>query len=242
MLDWTTSAIHALLFALEDKFTKSGELKDENNLPCVWCLFPQRMNQDTVIKDIIGNRIGLGKIITRREKDGFWEIDKLLENMENSLDEYRHIFLESNEKEDEHLNYLYNLAHFEELLAAVKNRPPIAYEGGLINPLHYILDKIYGIGIGIEELKLSPLAIIHPYHSERIKAQQGVFTIFPNLIDENLSQAADMRGNSSIMKHLNRIIIQSPKEVAEELKALGAHRSWLYPEEPIVSQEIESGL
>lgn len=140
--------------------------------------------------------------------------------------------------------FLYYVIYKSEALFSPKKRPEIAYKGGLINPLHYILDKIYGIGIGIEELKLPPLAIIHPYHSERIKAQQGVFTIFPNLIlkHENLEDIADMRKNDSTLKHLNRIIIQSPGKVSEELKTLGTHRSWLYPEEPIVSQEIESGL
>lgn len=51
-----------------------------------------------------------------------------------------------------------------------------------------------------------------------------------------------MRKNDTIRKHINRIVIQSPGKVAEELKALGTHRSWLYPEEPIVCQEIENGL
>lgn len=242
LLDWSTSAIHALLFALEYQFAKPGEFKDENNLPCVWCLFPQRMNRDTT-QYIIDNRADLGILLTQKEKDGFWQITEFLKKVaEDGSNLYKTVFFESAEKEDEHLNYLYNLAHFEELLAIVESRPSVAYEGGLINPLYYILDKIYGNGIGIGKLCLSPLAIIHPYHSERIKAQQGVFTIFPNLITDKLGETSDMRGNPAIMKHLNRIIIQSPGKVAEELKALGAHRSWLYPEEPIVSQEIESGL
>lgn len=245
LLDWTTSAIHALLFALEDRFAMPGEFKDENNLPCVWCLFPQRMNRDTV-GYLVKHRSEIEPMVTGKEHGGFFELKKFLDDAadKDKAEKYKNIFFESDEKEDAHLNYLYNLAHFEELLAIVEKRPEIAYNGGLINPLHYILDKIYGIGIGIEELKLPPLAIIHPYHSERIKAQQGVFTIFPNLIlkHEKLCETSDMRKNDSTLKHLNRIIIQSPGKVSEELKALGTHRSWLYPEEPIVCQEIEGGL
>lgn len=244
LLDWTTSAIHALLFALEDKFAMNGEFKDENNLPCIWCLFPQRMNRDT-IESLLKQKDEIRKIISHKELYGTLELETFLDNAYANKDgNYMDIFFESEEPEDEHLNYLYNLAHFEELLSVVERRPDIAYNGGLINPLYYILDKIYGNGIGIDELKLSPLAIIHPYHSERIKAQQGVFTIFPNLIVENekLSEVADMRKNDTIRKHINRIVIQSPGKVAEELKALGTHRSWLYPEEPIVCQEIENGL
>ncbi len=249
LLDWTTSAIHALLFALEDKFTNDGVFKNENNLPCIWCLFPQRMNRDTVSL-ICEENNAVGRLIPGTEDGGMKEIMDFLDNAKNS-EEYKKTFFESEEKEDEHLNYLFNLAYFEELLSIVSIRPSVAYMGGLANPLHYILDKIYGQGIGISRKpeskfsKLAPLAIIHPYHSERIRAQQGVFTIFPNLItdkDEKLSSIADMRKNTSTAKYLNRIIIQSPEKIAEELKALGAHRSWLYPEEPIVSQEIENGL
>ena len=178
---------------------------------------------------------------------GRFELEDFLEKANAHFDEYRDIFFESKEEEDAHLNYLYNLAHFEEMLALVEKHPTVAYEGSLINPLHYVLDKIYGTGIGIksDELSLLPLAIIHPYHSERIRAQQGTFTIFPDYITEEgekFTELTDMRHMPGTEKCLNRIIIRYPDKIAKELMTIGAHRSWLYPEEPIVSQEIESGL
>ena len=44
LLDWSTSAIHSLLFALEG-FLALGKAKNVN-IPCVWVLFPQIMNKE----------------------------------------------------------------------------------------------------------------------------------------------------------------------------------------------------
>lgn len=241
MLDWSTSAIHALLFALEDRFTQSCELKKEKELPCVWCLYPQSMNKYTVTEVLTEkkNYLKIKKLIESHEKGNIVERKNFIKS------EPPHFMFESGEKEDEHLNYLYNLAYFEELFASVERDSLSICENLLLNPLYYILDKIYGRGIGIRELRLFPLAIVHPYHSERIRAQQGTFTIFPNYItkeQEDFSDIMDMRHQPGLEKCLRRIIIRYPDRIAKELMAIGAHRSWLYPEEPIVSQEIETGL
>ncbi len=221
-----------------------------NYLPCVWCLFPQDMNRYTVKEVLLSNPDKISLLITKSEKKfqnsgGIFELGTFLQRAKKNWKDYQYVFFESREMEDMHLNYLYNLAHFEEMLASVEKNPAAAYEGGLVNPLHYILDKIYGTGIGIKELRPLPLAIIHPYHSDRIRAQQGTFTIFPDYITEereNFSEIADMRYMSGTEERLHRLILRYPDRIAKELMSIGAHRSWLYPEEPIVSQEIESGL
>ena len=48
-----------------------------------------------------------------------------------------------------------------------------------MNSVYYVLGRIYSDGYILEDRKIPPLAVVHPYHSERIKAQKGVFTVFP---------------------------------------------------------------
>ena len=40
----------------------------------------------------------------------------------------------------------------------------------------------------LEDRELPPLAVIQPYHSERIKAQRGVFTAFPFYNEEEYDE------------------------------------------------------
>jgi len=49
-----------------------------------------------------------------------------------------------------------------------------------------------------------------------------------------------MERNSIAGSVLHQIIVNNPKEIAYELMQNGMNDSWLYPEMPIVSNEIEN--
>jgi len=248
LLDWSTSAMHALLFALERLF-KLGDVSKSEFSPCVWVLQPQELNKR--IKDIIvDKREDIRNAIIKADQSIIQvsTIDKLGELlMDLQKDEYKNIYLESDRIEDKHMNYIYNLAYFEELLGLVSKNPQVAYSGNYVNPLYCVLAKIYVDGLVLKGTDLPPLATIYPYHSDRIKAQQGVFTIFPfpndrDNAESNVENDVCMEYSKYTKGILNKIIIKSPEKIANELRTIGAHRSWLYPESPIVADEIENGL
>ena len=143
------------------------------------------------------------------------------------------------------------MAYFDELLEFVKNNKAAAFKEGAVNPIYVILSKYYLEGHTFntanntnkdqqdKSFLVEPLAIIHPQHSERIRAQQGVFTIFPfpgdkNIDDFKMEYAEKTRGI------LHKIIISNPYKMANELKNIGVSDSWLYPEAPIINSEIEA--
>lgn len=133
----------------------------------------------------------------------------------------------------------------------LRDRSRIKYlllSGDIIHPYYYILSRIYSDGHILKERELPPLAVVHPYHSERIKAQHGVFTVFPFYQENELdNEYRDIGLNPDAMENqkiagsvLHRIILDNPQQIAYELMKSGMDNSWLYPEMPIVSNEIEN--
>jgi len=89
-----------------------------------------------------------------------------------------------------------------------------------------------------------PAPILTPYNSERIRAQSGVFTIFP--IEENWCKKKNICSSNLCLEDmpnsdifLLKIIIAAPKKISDQLKSIGYKRSNFFPEIPIVSSEIE---
>ena len=91
-----------------------------------------------------------------------------------------------------------------------------------INPYYYAIARIYSDGLGLSKSKLPPLAIVNPYHSERIKAQKGVFTVFPyyreqegdRTIREMGINPGAMDSNKIARECLFKIDLHSPQEIA----------------------------
>ena len=49
-----------------------------------------------------------------------------------------------------------------------------------------------------------------------------------------------MEHNEIAQKCLHKIFLSSPQKIAYELLACGINTSWLYPEMPIIANEIEN--
>lgn len=248
-LDWSTSAIHSLIFALEKYFDPLAE--NVKGIPCVWLLKPQKMNKR--IAESILETLDFHKRDTKlREKrklpDAFWEL------LADKKDDNRYLFLSDNPQNGrQHMDYIYNLAYFERYLDLARMDFDRAFSEHKINPLFYIMARAYieGDCFGNEMLKSTPLAVIHPLNSNRIQMQNGVFTVFPfpdehlyknNKKDDGSVDYMCMEYNGKICGTLGKIELREPERISRELRTIGVRRSWLYFEQEQISREIESGL
>jgi hypothetical protein len=248
--DWSTSAFHSLVFAL-NQFFDSNESRN-TAIPCLWILKPQKLNK-IIIDEITCNATKMARRIIDNLSVSAEEIKSILalfDMLEKNYDQYKKIFVESNPNNNwRHLDYIYNPAYFDKLIEAAKTNPRLAFSGHTINPLFYLLANAYIEGDSMESdiLMTTPLAIIHPINNERIRSQHGVFTLFPFpshrlYTSYNNLDYFKMENNSKIKGTLCKINILFPKKISEELKVLGTHKSWLFYEQDRISQEIESGL
>jgi hypothetical protein len=99
----------------------------------------------------------------------------------------------------------------------------------------------------------APLAVFSPYNNERIKAQSGVFTLFPfysckgtekfkNNHKTNCFDGFAMEKHPDAGNFLVKYVILHPFKIYMELKRNGFKRSLIYPEMQVLSEEIEEYL
>ncbi len=246
VLDWSESAIHSLLFAVEPFLSRKFNAQQrKRQFPCVWVLEPAELNKN-ILKyfseldpnnNIIPAMIGNLKLEQK-------QTDAIINNIKNF---YRFIENEHAFSTINHLKYIFNLSTINDEIRQISINIGYALEHNEYPAMFYLLKRIYGDGTMLINRDLPPLAVNHPYHSERIKSQKGVFTVFPNYAeqddDENLRGAGfepnAMQYNSIASRCMRKIKIMDPEQVAYDLLSAGMNTSWLYPELPVVANEIE---
>ncbi len=249
-LDWSGSAIHSTIFALESYFEKADY--EGEQIPCVWVLKPQKMNKRIV------DRFFKREWIEKYQDDYFHDVmdikeaRELIKDIANNMgDDLRKVFIESDpENKWKHMDYIFNVSYFDQLLKAAKSNPKLAVSQNVINPVFLFLALVYieGVVTGDAVLDSVPLAVIHPLNNERIREQRGAFTLFPFPSKENYGKAGEsldymrMEYNPCLKGTLCKIELLRPRKICEELRTIGAHRSWLYNEPEFITKEIESGL
>lgn len=247
-LDWSESSVHSLLFSLEAFFDNKRYCDEERQkwVPCVWVLKPGSLSekihemlfqdkelQEQILEEVFPSmsRFKIRKIVKLEGK--FWE----------KTGDIRDI------KDIEHLNYILNLSAVSNGIH--RNRKRIEEElkqGKLHTPFYFFVSRIYSDGFVLKKRKLPPIPIVQPYHSERIKAQKGVFTVFPfygeqrgeNKLREMGMNPDALENNKAASECMVKIVISNPQKVAYQLMENGMNDSWLYPELPIVANEIEN--
>lgn len=253
VLDWSESSVHALIFAIESflKDSKWDTVTGNLSLPCVWVLKPASLNKS--IFDYIKTKINSDEKKDQDEIKGLFkemnynasEQYTVLRNMKDFSDFETY----AQTAETQHIDYIFNLSVINDELFRDRERiKKLLLEGDIINPYYYILSRIYSDGHILKNRILPPLAVVHPYHSERIKAQHGVFTVFPFYLEnesDELCRAVGinpdaMQNNLDAANVLHQIIIANPQKIAYELLQNGMNDSWLYPEMPVVANEIEN--
>lgn len=247
VLDWSESSTHSLLFALEPFCSNMSDKDISAWTPCVWVLEPQGLNKDIFLA--LGEDLELQREILNRADLGVKERKKIMTNLsrfltEKNLDEYM------GDENAKHIGFIMNLSAIDDELLKESNMMKIlAKSNSGVNPMWVFLSIIYSEGYILKKRTLPPLAIVQPYHSERIKTQHGVFTVFPyyeemsndkrNFLKLLNINPDSMSFNKIAQRHLYKIVLRQPQEIARELLMNGVSRSWLYPEMPIVSGEIE---
>lgn len=239
LMDWSESAIIALAFALEAYINPSEDhetiYRRKNDSPVVWTLNPIGLN-NAVYESIRQKRM-IYRALPNVKK-------KVKNQIVDSLEKNKTIYFELDNSVNSGVNGLISLSGLESIRK---------YQGAEItenvltqrfNPFFYLLLRYYSDGVGVKVDELPPLAIIHPYHSQRIHEQKGAFTVFPYYIENPKSNLYAspfaMENMRKVSKYLDKIEIMDPVNIAEELKGIGMRRSHLYPEMDVVSNDFEN--
>ncbi len=261
LMDWSESLIIALEFALEPFITpvKDLEVKEKCRTaePTIWILQPKKLNK-AVYQSFIEENENKGKgliqkaVTVRIENKSNLDKKRLVNEIweELSREASHGTYYDIGNEKDENMNAMIGLSSLEIIRTAYKARENEALKAFEINPFFYLLLRYYSDGIPVHIDSLPPLAIIHPYHSQRIRLQKGVFTVFPyyipgkqmELIKETTKSypSFGMEYMKNCIPCLHCIRILNPEKVAKELRQTGARRSNIYPEMQIVSQDIEN--
>lgn len=251
-LDWSESSLHSLIFALEAFLDgkKYSSDRRKRQVPGVWVLKPRCLNGE-IFRLLLGNgniqdRLSEELQFSYEEKKQFKEQLKYSkELLQNCTDIYGSTAYTV--KKLQHLENIVNLSTINDEVLRDRIRLRHMLCKGEMFPLFYLLSRIYSDGVVLEKRELPPLAVVQPYHCERIKAQKGVFTVFPYYREgpdddklRNLGVEPNaMQYNEEAEKCLCKIEIRNPDEVAYQLLSNGITTSWLYPELPIVGNDIE---
>ncbi len=246
VLDWSESSMHSLLFALETFFV-DGKFSDTQSrrmcAPCVWVLNPKKLNQK-ILQSLAGDdklQISLLEDLNLSSS----ETAKIMKHIQTYGDFARYAETEGTG----HIDYILNLSSINDDIQRDRVRlKELLLNGEVINPYYYLISRIYSDGFVLPDRKLPPLCVVHPYHSERIRAQKGVFGVFPFYEEQKQDEILRKYGLiPDAMEHnmlaqdcLCKILIRNPEEIAIQLMENGLNDSWLYPEMPVVSSEIEN--
>lgn len=250
LMDWTESARTALLFTLEARIDTRTDKKLEyerwHQTPCVWVLNPYLLNFRAY--DFLAGRMGNQKQFmgTLSKSTNFRD---LCREMKNNKEIYFNV-----PDEDIEIQGILSLCVLEDYRASLGAELEQYVKNLQFNPFYYTALRVYSDGLPYiisdeKEHILPPLAILHPYHSERIRSQRGVFTIFPNYIlgasaQEYISKRKiDIRAMENqpyINDCLACINILNPSKVAETLIKSGGRRTELYPDIQNYADVIET--
>lgn len=259
LMDWSESLVVALEFALEPFINpvKDHEVSERRRKadPVIWILQPCELNEQ-VYKAFIREQELIYKAL--KQEKGFTGDDNSLRELAgiilNELDgkEKEGIYYNIRKDEERNMNGIIGLSALELMRGAYRGKELEALSGFEINPYFYLLLRYYSDGVPVELGKLPPLASIHPYHSQRIKLQKGVFTVFPYYIpDKMMKQVKEvdeeypsfgMEYMEQCIPYLQKIRITDPQRVADELMMTGAKRANLYPEMQNVSSDMENAI
>lgn len=250
LMDWSESLTVALEFALEDFIKPVRDLEVQEKCrtsdPAIWILRPDRLNR--IIYDSFCDNL---QNITRAVQIHNGNTALALKvQQELRRERESGIYYELKKGEEKNMNVMVSLSSLEMLRNTYKGREPEALASAEMNPFFYLLLRYYSDGLPVEYGTLPPLAIVHPYHSERIRVQRGVFTVFPHYLPNQQMKEINlvlgemptiaMEYMGQCVPYLYKIQILDPYRVAEDIMMAGARRGNIYPDIQIISQDMEN--
>lgn len=258
LMDWSESLTVALAFALEAFINpvNDREILERRRIaePVVWILQPDLLNEQ-VYNSFVERTDIICKAL-RQERNvligGERGVCRLASDilMELKSERKRGTYYDIKGVQEQNVNRIIGLSALEVARNAYKGREMEALKNFEINPFFYLLLRYYSDGVPVYLGELPPLATIHPYHSERIKMQKGVFTVFPYYIpDKKMEKIKERTGSypsfgmeymEQCIPCLQKIQIVDPEMTAHELVATGAKRANLYPDMQNISLDMEN--
>lgn len=246
LMDWSESALVALDFALEAYIdpVDNQEISHRRrvNSPVVWVMNPVQLNRE-IYQCFCKNRNLVRRAFQPSQRV---KVAAIIEELRRNQDIYFQMESVTEEKMDGILSLSgleYMREHFE------KNAEEKSSKRGF-NPFFYLVLKYYSDGIAVNVDELPPMAMIHPYHSDRIRNQRGAFTVFPyyqegggkfdEAILKNGVSPYGMEYMDKCKEYLDKIVIMNPQYIAEQLLRIGEKRAYLYPEMENVSKDFEN--
>lgn len=248
LMDWSESLFAALEFAMEAFLIpyKNADISNKRHKmqPVLWILQPNQLNEK--VYDAL------------LAEQGYLILEKVLQDMDcfsrnmirNELKVHKDIYFTLKDTSEQNFSGIVSLTALEDLMHSYANREKEALKRLEINPFFYILLRIYTDGVPVDYGMIPPLAIIHPYHSQRIKAQKGVFTVFPYYIPGPREQRIEDMGinfNPIAMEYmpqcqscLYQIQLTNPCKIAEQMRKIGNKSSDLYPDAQRTAQDMEN--
>lgn len=255
LMDWSESLTVALEFALESFIApvKDKEISERCQAaePTIWILQPDMLNEQ-VYQSFVKCSELIYKAIKperwRNTKDAHVLAVKIMEELQEEEEKGTYYNIET--ENEQNLNRIIGLSALEVERNAYKGKEMEALQNFEINPFFYLLLRYYSDGLPVDLGKLPPLAVIHPYHSQRIKMQKGVFTVFPYYIpDKTMKKIKKCTGKypsfgmeymEQCIPFLQKIQIVNPERIADELLMTGAKRANLYPDMQNISLDMEN--
>ncbi len=246
LMDWTESAKTALCFAVE-AFLDSREdenLKAKRQIitPTVSVINPSRLNQR------VYRYFGKNEELIQRAVSELFPGDpvgcmRAVRNIKQSINDCEDILF-APKQEDLEMRGIVSLCVLEDMRDMAGDQLKQRVANIEFNPFYYLILRYYtdALPICIEKENkpiLPPLAVLHPYHSERIRKQRGTFSVYPNYVFGDVARELkekreiDMRimeNQREVNQLLSRIYITNPRRVAEELLYAGERRTELYPD------------
>lgn len=258
-MDWSESLEKAINFALEPfidtKDTHDNRTKRASATPGIWVLNPYRLNGH--IYDFFAEPNNYNYVIKALKRlfsgNDLIRIGREIQDELKCMKDVYFNFGGNGKKDvDIAINGIVSVCVLDEYCHYNAENMARMLEQNEFNPFFYLVARYYADALPVEadinmDL-LPPIASVQPYHSERIRAQRGTFTIFPNycrtsaaeqLAGTNMDVVA-LESQKSVADCFCNIRLCDPVRIAKELIYAGERRPELYPDVQIYADYLET--
>lgn len=258
-MDWSESVEIALNFALEPfidtKDTEDNRLSRSGLTPGIWVLNPYRLNEK--VYDFFCDKEKGLELIMHSLKSLIScpdDIEVFGNKLKDEMNSHKNIYFNLSDQNiiDSAINGIVSVCVLDNHYHYNGERMQRMLENFEFNPFFFLLVRYYAdalpVKADVNTTLLPPLASIQPYHSERIRAQRGTFTIFPNYY--RTKEALSLMGTK-----MDVIAVESQRyisdcfcyirlcdhvRIARELIYAGERRPVLYPDIQIYADYLET--
>lgn len=257
LMDWSESVQIGLDFALE-AYIDSNQNKRRYDLdkltPNLWVLNPMALNKKVYDFFAYPQNIDFIKKALNEfnydEKTLKSEAEKMQKDMEKNFGIYGQVSSEG--KLDIVIDGLISICTLDKHRNMLSSNLKRLVENREFNPFFYLLLRFYADSLPVEvgpyKNTLPPLAALQPYHSERIRAQRGAFTIFPNYFMDTEAQQMDAINMNVLSVEMQKnladcfycIRLCDPVTIVKDLIRCGERRTELYPDVQSYVEQLET--